>query len=175
MTFSSDKEIKGLFKVYDHIFKEHNVSGNILEIGVHQGGSLEYAKSTGLFNKVVGVDIKPSPVLSEGIDFHNINQSDGNALKKLSEQYGGFDVVIDDGCHIPSFVIESFNALWPVTRKMYVIEDWDIIYDEDNLTHDWVTFISSILCGWNRLKYARVDISFNTNNPSRHSYLAVIK
>jgi len=173
MTYPSDKEEKGLFRVYDRLFKEHNVSGNILEIGVYRGGSLEYALDTKLFSKVVGIDISPSAVCPEGAFLHQTNQCDVEALNKLSEQYGDWDVVIDDGCHLAPFVEVSFDTLWPRTRKMYVIEDWEVLYMWPD--SGWLKLLTRLIADKESLGYTTLEMVVDYRPEHRKSYLAMVR
>jgi len=52
-------------------------------------------------------------------------QSDTDFLKKVCSQAGPFDVVIEDGQHVPSYQIACFETLWPHLKSggVYVIED----------------------------------------------------
>jgi hypothetical protein len=47
------------------------------------------------------------------------------SLKKVCDERGPFDIVINDGSHVPKYVVASFHILFPVLRDggMYVIED----------------------------------------------------
>lgn len=173
MIYNSDKEEKGLFNVYDRLFKEHNVSGTLLEIGVYQGGSLKYALDRGF--RVVGIDVNTSSVCPEGADFHLINQGDPEALKKLSEQYGGWDVVIDDGCHIAPFVEASFDTLWPLTRKMYVIEDWEVVYMWQDHRPEWLRLLNRLIADKESLGYTTMEMVVDYRPEHRKSYLCMVK
>jgi hypothetical protein len=53
------------------------------------------------------------------------SQADGAFLAKLAAEHGPFDIVIDDGSHVPEHVTLSFNSLFPavVDDGFYVIED----------------------------------------------------
>ena len=52
-----------------------------------------------------------------------VDQSDASALVAYAEENGPFDVIIDDGSHITSHQILSFETLWPHTGGIYVVED----------------------------------------------------
>jgi len=106
---------------------------NVLEIGV--GGydvPFEGARSLRMWkayfpkSRIVGIDIHDKSGLRERrIDIRQCDQTDGRALKKLSEEYGGFDIIIDDGSHINQHVITTFEVLFPLLRPngIYAIED----------------------------------------------------
>jgi hypothetical protein len=54
-----------------------------------------------------------------------VDQSDAIALKAYAKKNGPFDIIIDDGSHITSHQILSFETLWAYLNVggTYVIED----------------------------------------------------
>jgi predicted O-methyltransferase YrrM len=58
------------------------------------------------------------------------DQSDQNTLRRVVELYQPFDLVVDDGSHIKSDIIASFEALFPAVTPggVYAIEDIDAVY-----------------------------------------------
>lgn len=173
--YPSDKEDKGLFKVYDRLFHDHAVTGNYLEIGVYNGGSLSYALDKGIFDKVVGIDVSPVAVCPPGAELHNINQGDPESLRKLSDQYGGWDVVIDDGCHIAPFVETSFDTLWPLTRKMYIIEDWEVVYMWPDAREGWMKLLPRLIADKEILGYTTMEMVVDYRPEHRKSYLVMVR
>lgn len=111
---------------------------NLLEIGV--GGyenPAEGAESLRMWRaffrrgQIVGVDIYDKSHLSEHrMDIVQGDQTDVDFLTKLCAQYGGFDIIIDDGSHINEHVIMTFNVLFPLlrTKGIYVVEDTQTAY-----------------------------------------------
>ena len=100
----------------------------ILEIGVRRGGSLDvWKKYFGSDSTIVGIDIDPScqRMQSHGFHIHIGDQSDENFLEKVLGGYQEFDVVIDDGSHIASHMIKSFEYIYPKmsANGIYVVED----------------------------------------------------
>ena len=126
------------FPVYEKHFKaltERPI--NILEIGVLNGGSLRMWKD--YFHPdstLVGIDIDPRCKQHEDGD-SDINvrigdQSNPIFLQKLIDEFGEFDLVIDDGSHHVDHVHKTFEFLYPKIAKngIYMIEDthagyWD--------------------------------------------------
>ena len=71
--------------------------------------------------QIVGFDINPD---CKRFEEDRISVVTGDQTDtKLLQSLGGFDVVIDDGSHVREHQSQSFNALWPSTRGVYVIED----------------------------------------------------
>ena len=95
------------------------------------GGSLRMWKAFFPKAKIVGIDIHDKTQFSEPrIDIRVCDQTDAAMLRKLSEEYGGFDIVIDDGSHLNAHVIETFGILFPLLRTpgIYTIEDVQTSY-----------------------------------------------
>jgi hypothetical protein len=111
---------------------------NLLEIGVggeamvdYGGASLRMWKRFFPKARIVGIDIYDKRHFSEPrIDVRICDQTDAQALRALSEEYGGFDIIIDDGSHINEHVIGTFRTLFPLLRPngWYAIEDTQTSY-----------------------------------------------
>ena len=111
---------------------------NVLEIGV--GGyddgaagaeSLRMWKAFFRKSRIVGIDIQDKTRFREQrIEIRRCDQTDSDALQRLCHEYGGFDIVIDDGSHFNEHVIKSFQALFPRLRPngIYVVEDLQTAY-----------------------------------------------
>ena len=80
----------------------------------------------------IGIDIHEKNIAFEDIriKLHKGSQTDHKFLERLRRRYGGFDIVIDDGSHIPNEVIKTFQIAFPMIRKggMYVVEDVQTSY-----------------------------------------------
>lgn len=107
----------------------------ILEIGVLNGGSLEMWRE--YFHKdtlIVGIDINPNCKEHEQAD-QNIfvrigDQSDEKFLQSLIDEFGEFDLVIDDGSHHVDHVKKTFEYLYPriAADGVFFIEDTHAAY-----------------------------------------------
>jgi demethylmacrocin O-methyltransferase len=119
---------------YEHHFatlREQPV--RVLEIGIggygdpkSGGGSLRMWQRYFPRGLVYGLDIAAKPGLgTPRIRTLQGDQSDPAYLARLAEEYGPFDIVIDDGSHRNEHVLTSFQALFPHVRPrgFYVIED----------------------------------------------------
>jgi predicted O-methyltransferase YrrM len=104
----------------------------LLEIGVYDGASLrtwhEFLPDT----RIVGIDIDPRCKAFEdkNVTVELCDQSDVTQLTRIGVNYGPFDVVIDDGSHIWSHQILSFETIFPFVRSggLFIIEDIDTSY-----------------------------------------------
>jgi hypothetical protein len=111
---------------------------NLLEIGVggyqnsaKGGESLRMWKAFFRNSHIVGIDLCDKTHFSEPrIDIRQCDQTDAKTLCNLSTEYGGFDIVIDDGSHLNEHVITTFNILFPLLRSdgIYAIEDTQTAY-----------------------------------------------
>jgi hypothetical protein len=121
------------FRIYQSIFEpiRHNPL-RILEIGVFQGASLKMWKK--YFDhprtEIVGIDIEPGcrdyDAPQNGIHVRIGSQADAEFLKTVVSEFGAFDLIIDDGSHVSSHIIASFNHLFAAGLKdsgIYFVED----------------------------------------------------
>lgn len=117
------------FEIYDAFFhKYRNKPVKMLEIGVFRGGSLQMWKD--YFGKdalIIGIDLNPECKLleEERIEICIGSQDDPEFLRSVSEEYGDFDIVLDDGSHMMQHQITSFECLFPRVKDggLYLCED----------------------------------------------------
>ena len=102
----------------------------MLEIGVKEGASLKMWDDyfTHPDAKVFGADI----VKGRGIDEARLiqaDQSSTNDLLKLSQK-GPWNIVVDDGSHLPEHQLLTFRRLFPTVTPggMYIIEGTETSY-----------------------------------------------
>ena len=97
----------------------------ILEIGIHKGGSLKLWKDFFPNAEIHGFDIDEN---CKGFEEDRIkifigDQGKENDFKQFDEDY---DIIIDDGSHIPEHMLKSLNYLYKRNLKhggIYIIED----------------------------------------------------
>ena len=141
---------------------------NLLEIGV--GGyenSEDGAESLRMWKtyfrnaQIVGLDICDKTHFREPrIDIRQGDQTDADALRKLSAEYNGFDIIIDDGSHLNEHIVKTFHILFPLLRPngIYTIEDIQTSYwptwggGIDN-PQSSMTFFKSLVDGLNHVEY----------------------
>jgi cephalosporin hydroxylase len=105
---------------------------NLLEIGIYKGESLrmwaEYLPATDIF----GFDCDPQTLINNGrIKSYLVDQAHPDTLQAAAIATGRkFDIVIDDGSHIPEHQVSSIATLYPFLALggYYIIED---IYPEN--------------------------------------------
>lgn len=110
------------FDIYERHFRPYvGRPVRILEIGVSHGGSLQLWKAYfGPQAEIHGVDIDPrcKAYEEDQITIYTLAQSQIKGDPECQ-----YDIVIDDGSHLPADQAASFNALWPTTKGVYLIED----------------------------------------------------
>lgn len=121
-----------------HLSKYENESINLLEIGVGGdadtlagGQSLRMWKEYFPKANIYGIDIyDKSKHNEERIKIFKGSQADDKFLNEVCKQIGEIDVIVDDGSHINTHVIETFKTLFPLlkTGGIYVVEDTQTSY-----------------------------------------------
>ncbi len=128
----------GYERFYYPIFKDIEKSNiRLLEIGVADGTSMKiwnqfftnadhiYGIGYDNFQKEFKQKINTKNTIFMG------DQSNDIFLQKFIDESGGeFDIVIDDGSHVPSHIEKSFEALWKCVKPngYYIIEDIETSY-----------------------------------------------
>lgn len=113
---------------WTHFRDVANEVKSVCEIGVATGGSLRVWRDFFPNATIHGIDINPECKKCEEdrINVHIGSQVDQEFLSDVVKSSGGsFDIIIDDGSHIPQHQINTFNALfWSLSEHgIYVIED----------------------------------------------------
>lgn len=122
------------FEVYHTFFQKFiGKDVKILEIGVCMGGSLQMWKDYfGEKAAIVGIDINPYCKTLEEENIHICigSQADRDFLLSVSEQWGPFDIILDDGSHESSHQILTFETLFPLLREngVFICEDCHCAY-----------------------------------------------
>jgi predicted O-methyltransferase YrrM len=130
---------------YDKWLKPYQNKPNLkmLEIGVFQGKSLlmwadyfvdaelilglAYGDHIDLARQTISQSGKKQLKIIEG------DQSKEFVMARLCKE-GPFNVIVDDGSHVPWHVIFSFSRLWPCLNPggLYVVEDLETSYHDKN-------------------------------------------
>ena len=126
------------FAIYRKVFEERRHRPlRILEIGVYLGSGLSLWRQ--YFDHqdtvIVGIDIQPNcaqfAVPLRGIEVRIGSQADACFLQQVVDQFGPFDIIIDDGSHHTAHQIQSFNHLFDSGLKaggLYLVEDLHASY-----------------------------------------------
>ena len=128
-------EGKAVFKwthylpIYEHHFgRFQNRPLTILEIGCLHGGSLQmWKRYFGPFATIVGIDIDPNALnhTEDQIHIRIGDQSDETFLLSLLEDFGKFDIIVDDGSHACEHITKAFSVLYShvADNGIYTVED----------------------------------------------------
>lgn len=114
--------------VYESVLSRVPV-GRLLEIGIHQGGSIRmWRQLLGTKVRIACLDIKPEACdAAVGVADHVYagSQTDPHLLERIANEAGPFDIIIDDGSHQNPHMIFSFEALFEYVSPggAYIIED----------------------------------------------------
>jgi hypothetical protein len=125
---------KHYFPAYEARFGRYiNRPMLFLEIGCGSGGSAQmWKRYFGPHAQIVGLDINPDCKAYEEdqIAVRIGSQSDAAFLQTILDEFGTPDIVLDDGSHRMSDVVETFRFLYPRTAKdgVYMVEDLHTAY-----------------------------------------------
>jgi len=127
---------KHYFPIYEQYFSRFvNRPVFLLEIGVSEGGSLEmWKKYFGPHAQIVGIDIDSRWAFEDDqIAVRIGSQSDTSFLTEVIREFGVPDIVLDDGSHEMTDVLETFSFLYPQMRSgsVYFVEDMHASYWEE--------------------------------------------
>lgn len=125
--FRPSKMYHNYMKHYSkHLSDKRDEITRVLEIGLQKPRSLLMWEKYFTNADIIGIDINPACLdFAGGRKVVLIgDQSDEKFLESVGATYGPFDLIIDDGSHIPSHQLRSFRCLMPYLTKhgTYVIE-----------------------------------------------------
>jgi hypothetical protein len=122
------------FPAYErHLERFRNRSSTMLEIGAGAGGSAQmWSRFLGPFAQVVAIDCRPTckEYESDQIAVRIGDQEDPDFLTALLDEFGPFEIVLDDGGHHMSQIAASFTHLYPTIpcNGVYLVEDLHTAY-----------------------------------------------
>jgi len=104
---------------------------DLLEIGIDETDSLHLWK--GYFEDVSihGIDINEKQFADPSVKLYKVDQSKAAELEKFVQSVGTeFDIIVDDGSHIPAHQILTLKHLWPLLKPggVYIVEDIETSY-----------------------------------------------
>src|ERR1700733_6163558 len=103
----------------------------MLEIGVDRGGSLQmWHRYLTPESVIVGIDINRKASQFDNPPQHLYvrigAQQDTAFLHSVLDEFGPFDVILDDGSHMTSHMVDTFRYLFPnglASGGVYIVED----------------------------------------------------
>ena len=143
--YKTDKGLwhHGYTPIYNDYFERLRHSKiTLLEIGI---GGYEYPDKGGESLKmwseyfangyIVGIDVFDKQGLNKGrVATHKASATDKDAISNIIKAISKPNIVIDDGSHINTDIIESFEIIFPhiTDGGIYVIEDTETAYFEEH-------------------------------------------
>lgn len=138
---TNDKRIihkwKHYFPIYERHFKDFVFKPvTFFEIGCGLGGSLQmWKRYFGPHASIIGIDRNPEcqKFEEDQIEIYIGEQQDVEFLQNVINAVGTPDIVLDDGSHVMSHVITTFQFLYPRMLKngIYMVEDLHTAYWEE--------------------------------------------
>lgn len=137
--YDTDKAANGYLDKYDQVLS-HLVDKeiNLLELGIHKGGSLRLWRDYFSLGIITGIDTRlPKDFATEErIRLFEGRQENSNFLSEVANKVApeGFDIIVDDASHIGELTKKSFWHLFDNHLKpggLYIIEDWGTGYWDD--------------------------------------------
>lgn len=126
-SFNTDKFEHGYIPFYETFFSKMHNTKNVLEIGVFNGGSLNYFNNYFPNATIFGIDILDKTHYdTQNIKTFIVNQEDRDDLKKFLDKTNvDFDIILDDGGHTMKQQQTSFGFLFSKVKSggLYIIED----------------------------------------------------
>jgi hypothetical protein len=117
------------FEIYErYVAPFKGTACTYLEIGVAKGGSLDiFQEYLGDKARLVGLDVNPECLKEarERVEILIGDQGDPAFLAEAVVPKGPFDIIVDDGGHIPDQQLVSFFTLFPQLKDggVYIVED----------------------------------------------------
>ncbi|MBK8469006.1 MAG: class I SAM-dependent methyltransferase [Candidatus Phosphoribacter sp.] len=105
----------------------------VLEIGVYRGGSMRmWTWFFGPEAKLVGMDVDPVAIECAKDEYSVVlgDQANPEDLRRVNDEYGPFDIIIDDGGHTMEQQITAVETLFPLLAEggVYLVEDCHTSY-----------------------------------------------
>ena len=102
-------------------------SVRLLEIGIDRLGSVHLWRAYfGARLELHGIDRDKKTFEDPGVQLHKVDQSNQDELQRFAESTKGrFDIIVDDGSHIPEHQLLTLEHLWPSLSPggVYILED----------------------------------------------------
>ncbi len=169
--------------VYESVI-ERSRPIRMLEIGVFHGGSLqmwrEYLHPQSV---IVGIDIDPNCKQFDDPE-RNVHvriggQQDVPFLQEVNSEFGPFDVILDDGSHMTSHMVESFRSLFTSALAepgTYIVEDvhsnyWKSYRDSPVSFVDFIAVLVDAMHA--HYPDADSELKFRTGHPDRLGEVSV--
>lgn len=124
----TDKFTIGFARFYFNRFQnERSKIKSLLEIGVNRAGGCLFWREYLPNAEIHGIDVRPriTNYIENRLRMTVVDQSNREELKEFADANGPWDIIVDDGSHMVSHQVASFETLWPFVNNggQYIIED----------------------------------------------------
>mgnify|MGYP000105844734 FL=1 len=137
----------GYHRFYEHHFEKYRARPNlrIFEIGLARGSSMNLWCGYFPTAEIVGVDITLHPdcfpcELASGVYVYSGDAGQEDLLRRMiGTETQKFDIIVDDGSHLPEHQLLAFNILFDAGLKFggkYVIEDIETSFWNDGILYN---------------------------------------
>jgi len=130
--YSSITDKQQYSATYERLFEDiWDNDIKILELGVGKKGCMYVWRDNFTKALIYGIDNNSNGCTEDRIRIFRGNQQDTVFLKKVIDETGMVDVIIDDASHIGEYSKKSFDYLFYNGLKnggMYIVEDWGTGY-----------------------------------------------
>ena len=146
---------------YELALRGQSKIDRLLEIGVYHGASVRMWREFLPNAHIVGLDVNQTAAAhaDDRIAIEIGDQADPATLRRLVKAHGPFDVIVDDGSHIWTHQIISFETLFPSLTPggLYILEDVHTSYGALAEAHGrgcpistaaYLHRLSDLLYGW---------------------------
>ena len=110
-------------------FREEDIS--LLEIGIQKTESLKFWKAYFKNLNLYGIDINETEFNDPDVKIFKVDQSKAFELEGfVKEVETKFDIILDDGSHVPDHQLLTLNKLWELLKPggVYIVEDIETSY-----------------------------------------------
>ena len=141
------------FDIYHrHLAKYRGQAVTLVEFGVLHGGSLQMWKHyLGPRARIVGVDYNAlcKSIEEEQVTIYIGDQADRSFLRRLAEQIGRTDIVIEDGGHMMNQQIATFEEMY------FRMSEFGTYFTEDAHTSYWARYGGGVRRSGTFMEYAK--------------------
>ena len=137
---NTNKFFGGIMDEYYRLFAPYKYKQiKLVEIGTFNNGFLEWASDYFKNVTLFGIDnsCRDKDKIEDKATLIQANQNDTDRLKEICNEYGKFDIIIDDASHFVKETKNTFDIFWDHLSEngVYIIEDWGCGYWDNKGEH----------------------------------------
>lgn len=176
------KHYFNIYHTHFQAFRDKQVK--MLEIGVQEGGSLlMWRDYFGEQLDLYGIDVDPRcQELIVNATIMIGDQADKKFMTEVSEEYGSFDIILDDGGHEYHQQVNSFEVLFPSLKPggVYMVEDthtsyWNGNHEKKETFMNYVKDLLDKVNGWHIKERELTWVTHQVESITVYDSVVVIK